>query len=102
MHAANSKPTRPRSAEPPRNGSRPGTTIEISSDSVAFPSGVEFIGGAPLTVQCHLVTLFPRKPTVLERLSVTYLGGGRDSPVAATEICKAVVQRAECVSFTGC
>src|SRR6516162_2161927 len=39
MHAANSKPIRPRSAEPPRNGSRPGTTIEISSDSVAFPSG---------------------------------------------------------------
>src|SRR6516225_704576 len=51
MHAANSKPIRPRSAEPPCNGSRPGTTIEILSDSVAFTSGVEFIGGAPLTVQ---------------------------------------------------
>src|SRR5262249_47816347 len=100
MHAANSKPIRPRSAEPPRNGSRPGTTIEISSDSVAFPSGVEFIGEAPLTVQCHLIAL-SAKHMVQESLSVTSLGGGSDSPVAATEICKAVVQRGMRCSFTG-
>src|SRR6516225_9237321 len=98
MHAANSKPIRPRSAEPPRNGSRPGTTIEISSDSVAFPSGVEFIGGAPLTVQCHLIAL--RENPRCRKASVTYLGGGCDSPVAATEMmCKAEVQRGMRCSF---